>query len=75
MFDVLATIQPDLFSRFQSRHQLTVLQRSVPMAKLRNANRLLWALLLRCWSGWRRVLVMVEPRTVVGWRRVGFCWF
>ena len=58
MFDLLATIPRVLFSGFQSRrqlilenlalrHQLTVLRRSVPRAKLQSGDRFLWALLLR----------------------------
>jgi putative transposase len=39
---------------------------------LRNSDRLLWVLLRRCWSDWRRVLVIIQPRTVVGWHRLGF---
>ncbi len=83
MFHLLATIPRVLFCEFQSRHQLllenlalrhqlTVLQRSVPRAKLKSADRFLWVLLLRWWSGWQRVLVIVEPRTVVAWHRAGF---
>jgi len=83
MFDLFATIPRVLFSGFQSRrqlmlenlalrHQLTVLRRSVPRAKLQSADRFLWVLLLRCWSGWQRVLVIVQPRTVVAWHRAGF---
>jgi putative transposase len=86
MFDLPATISRVLFSEFQSRrqllpenlalpHQLTVLQRSVPRAKLKRTDRFLWVLLLRCWSGWQRVFVIVEPRTVVAWHRAGFRWF
>jgi putative transposase len=52
-----------------------VLQRSVPRANLKSTDRFLWVLLLRCWSGWQRVLVIVQPRTVVAWHRAGFCWF
>jgi putative transposase len=83
MFDLFATTLRVLFCGFQSRsqlllenlvlrHQLTVLQRSVPRAKLKSADRFLWVLLLRCWSGWQRVLVIVQPRTVVAWHRAGF---
>jgi transposase InsO family protein len=86
MFDLFVTILRVLFCGFQShhqlllenlalRHQLTVLQRSVPRAKLKRVDRFLWVLLLRGWSGWQRVLVIVEPRTVVTWHRVGFRWF
>ncbi len=83
MFDLFATILRILFSGFQSRdqlllqnlalrHQLMVLQRSVPRPNLKRADRLLWVLLRRCWSGWQRVLVIVEPRTVVAWHRAVF---
>jgi putative transposase len=86
MFDLFATILRVLVCGFQSRqqlllenlalrHQLTVLQRSVPRAKLKRADRFLWVLLLQCWSDWQRVLVIVEPRTVVAWHRAGFRWF
>jgi len=54
------------------RHQLSVLKHSVPKPKLRNSDRLLWALLKCCWTGWQRLLVVVQPRTVVGWHRLGF---
>jgi hypothetical protein len=33
---------------------------------------LLWVLLKRCWSDWQRVLVIIQPRTVVSWHRLGF---
>ena len=80
MFDLFATIFQVLFCGFQARHrlllenlalrhQLTVRQRSVPRAKRKSADRFLWVLLLRCWSGWQRVLVIVQPRTVVAWHR------
>src|SRR5438132_656835 len=85
MFDLLATIPRVLFSGFQSRrqllleklalrHQITVLRRSVPRAKLQSADRFLWVLLLRCCSEWQRVLVIVQPRTVVAWHRAGWRW-
>lgn len=54
------------------RHQLTVLRRSVPRPRLRSSDRLLWVLLQRFWSGWCGSLVLVEPRTVVRWHRLGF---
>ena len=72
MCDLFATILRALFCEFHSRHQLTVLQRSVPRAKLKSADRFLWVLLLRCWSGWQRLLVIVQPRTFVAWHRAGW---
>ena len=54
------------------RHQLTVLRRSVSKPKLQNSDRLLWLLLRPCWSDWQRVLLIVQPRTVIAWHRLGF---
>lgn len=54
------------------RHQLTVLRRSVSKPKLQNSDRLLWLLLRQCWSDWQRVLLIVQPRTVIAWHRLGF---
>jgi len=83
MLALISTLLRVLLSGLQSRpqlmvetmalrHQLMVLRRSVPKPKLRNSDRLLWMLLLRCWSNWRRALVIVEPRTVIEWHRSGF---
>lgn len=38
------------------RHQLTVLQRTAKRPRLGRADRLLWVLLFRIWSGWRETL-------------------
>jgi hypothetical protein len=54
------------------RHQLTVLRRSVPKPRLRNADRWFWILLQQCWSGWARALLIVQPQTVVAWHRLSF---
>ena len=44
------------------RHQLQVLQRSRPRRlRLAKADRLLWGLLSRIWTGWRTALVIVKP--------------
>ena len=57
------------------RQQLAVLHRSAPRPKLRWRDRLFWVWLSRLWSGWREVLVLVQPETVVRWHRLGFRWF
>jgi putative transposase len=55
------------------RHQLQVLQRSRPRRlRLAKADRWLWALLSRLWTGWRTSLVIVKPETVIAWHRRGF---
>src|SRR5882762_3461092 len=54
------------------RHQIAVLQQSAPRRlRLRQSDRLLWILLSRFWSGWRRWHI-VKPDTVVRWHRRAF---
>ena len=79
IFTVLHLLLSGLQSRSQLllenlalRHQPMVLRRTVSKPRLRNSDRLLWMLLQRCWSGSRRALLIVEPRTVIGWHRLGF---
>jgi len=54
------------------RHQLAVCRRSVKRPSIKPADRILWAWLSRIWSGWERVLVFVQPATVIKWRRRKF---
>ena len=54
------------------RQQLAVLSRSAPRSRLRSRDRAFWVVLRALWSGWREVLVLVQPRTVIGWHRRGF---
>jgi hypothetical protein len=53
-------------------HQLAVLQRTGTRRPcFRPADRLLWVLLSRLWVDWRRGLIIVQPATVLRWRRQG----
>jgi putative transposase len=55
------------------RHQLAVLQRTGTRHPcFRPADRLFWVLLSRWWVDWRRDLMIVQPATVLRWRRQGF---
>ena len=36
---------------------------------LRDRDRLFWILLAKAWRDWRSALVVVQPATVVRWRR------
>ena len=57
------------------RHQLAVFQKNAPRRlRLHRCDRLLWVVLYRCWSGWRRCLEMVQPDTVIRWHRKAFAW-
>src|SRR5271167_2037056 len=55
------------------RHQIAVLKRSGtrrPCCRFRD--RLFWLLLVRWWPCWRDSLVIVQPATVLRWRRSGW---
>ena len=61
-----------VFENLALRRQIAVYQCTTKRPRLRNADRLFWVWLSRCWSGWREALILVQPRTVVGWHRRGF---
>jgi len=54
------------------RQQLAVLKAKQPQPRLKAADRFFWMALRKCWSGWKEVLVIVQPETVVRWHRTGF---
>ena len=57
------------------RHQLAVLQQAAPRRlRLSRADRLVWVVLSRVWSGWRDAVQIVQPATVVAWHRRLFAW-
>lgn len=64
-------------ARFQAenlalRHQLCVYERSVKRPKVKPADRVLWSLLARAWTGWRDALIFVKPDTVIRGQRKRF---
>jgi hypothetical protein len=53
-------------------HQLAVLQRTGTRRPcFRPSERLFWVLLSRWWANWQRGLIIVQPATVLRWRRRG----
>jgi hypothetical protein len=54
------------------RHQLAVYRRTAPRPRIRPTDRILWSWLSRHWSRWRDVLVIVQPETVITWRKREF---
>lgn len=54
------------------RHQLTIYKEEGRRRRIRPADRLLWSLISRCWSQWRRALYLVQPRTVLEWQKKRF---
>jgi hypothetical protein len=51
------------------RQQLAVALRSQRRPRLRQRDRLFWALIQRFCADWRRHLVLVQPATVLRWHR------
>ena len=71
-FQTRAALQTEILAL---RHQLTVFQKNSPRRlRLHHGDRLLWVVLYRFWSGWRRCLQMVQPDTVLRWHRRAFAW-
>ena len=54
------------------RHQLEVLRRNNKTPRLRSRDRFLWVILSQIHARWRSNLVIVQPKTVVGWHRRGW---
>ena len=54
------------------RHQLTIYQRNVKQQRIRPEDRIFWCWLSRHWAPWRKVLVFVQPGTVIAWQRKRF---
>jgi len=54
------------------RQQLAVLAQARQRPRLASLDRAFWVLLRQLWPGWREVLVVVQPETVVRWHRKGF---
>ncbi len=53
------------------RQQLMALHSKRPRRRLTALHKLFWVLLRGLWSEWERPLILVTPRTVVGWHRAG----
>ena len=54
------------------RNQLSMYKKSNPRPRIGSADRLLWSIMSRFWSGWRSALYIVQPRTVVNWQKRRF---
>src|SRR6202162_1356413 len=54
------------------RQQLLALHANRPRRRLSAWKNVFWVMLRSLWSAWEKPLVLVTPRTVVGWHRAGF---
>jgi len=57
---------------FALRQQILILQRNRPRPKSTAGDRLFWVLLSGVWGGWKRSLILFQPKTVVRWQRMSF---
>jgi hypothetical protein len=54
------------------RHQLSVSQHKVEKPKVQPVDRILWSLLVKVWTDWRKAFVFVRAETVIRWQRMRF---
>src|ERR1017187_1165288 len=54
------------------RKQRLALHAKRPRRRLTALHKLYWVGLRRLWSGWKKPLILVTPRTVADWHRAGF---
>jgi putative transposase len=54
------------------RQQLLAPHTQRPRRRLTTLDKLFWVALRTFWSGWKKPLILVTPRTVVNWHRTGF---
>ena len=61
-----------LLENLALRQQLLALHIQRPRHRLSIPHKLFWVVSRRLWSGWKRPLVVITPKTVVAWHRAGF---
>ena len=61
-----------LLENLALRQQLAALERRCSRPRFSTPDRLFWVILRRLWPDWRRVLILVQPETVIRWHRAGF---
>ena len=71
LFSTLRSHRALTLENLALRHQLNVLQRNTKKPRLKNRDRLLWAILASVWSDWRRPLILVQSETVTRWHKNG----
>ncbi|HVC93396.1 MAG TPA: integrase core domain-containing protein [Pirellulales bacterium] len=54
------------------KQQLAIYQRKHPHIRVWPRDRVFWTALSLLWGGWKSVLLVVKPETVVRWHRKGF---
>src|SRR5439155_1890896 len=71
-FSAFSSRQDLMLENLALRQQLLALHTKRPRRRLTALHQLFWVGLRRIWAGWKQPLILVTPRTVVGWHRAGF---
>jgi hypothetical protein len=65
-----------LLENLALRQQFAALKRKHPGPRLTIFDKAFWILAHVFWSGgWKQVLIVITPETVVRWHRAGFRWY
>ena len=72
IFSAFSSREDLILENLALRQQLLALHAKRPRHRLTALHKLFWVALRRLWSGWKGSLIVVTPRTVVGWHRAGF---
>jgi putative transposase len=75
LWAILAALKPKALLVAENlclRQQLLVLQRRQPRPYLQTVDRFFWVLASRWLGGWRNLLLVVKPKTVLKWHQRGW---
>ena len=75
LWAILAALKPKALLVAENlclRQQLLVLQRRQPRPYLKTVDRFFWVLASRWLGGWRNLLLVVKPKTVLKWHQRGW---
>jgi len=72
MISALGSRKDLILENLALRQQLLSMHAKRPRHRLSARHKLFWVLLRRLWSGWKKPLILVTPRTVVAWHRTCF---
>ena len=75
IFSALRSHRALAFENLALRHQLNVMKRNIKRPRLKNRDRLLWVIFARAWKDWRKPLILVQPKTVIRWHKMGFRYY
>jgi putative transposase len=75
LWAILAALKPKALLVAENlclRQQLLVLQRQQPRPYLKTVDRFFWVVASRWLDGWRPLLLVVKPKTVLKWHQRGW---